>query len=353
MRLRFAWNSSRKHLRPRTEKNYSRGWQEAQFSVDWHPNRRVFESLGTTMAQLKPGRVLNWRRLSNSLAIFRLVPEDGSRFPAFEAGQYIALRRDDCLLTRKIKEGNEIRFVPDLDEDGKQKRGPVTHSYSIASAPFETARDNYLEFYVVLERVTDEILGRFTGSLFSIETEGGDRLTYVERITGDFTLTKRPGDVEHVLMVGTGTGLAPFVSMIKQLNHESNGRAAGLRYTLIHTNRTYEELAYHEELLEIEASKNFDFVYLPSVSRPTDRDRNDPHLGIGRANNLLRHIFDIPPRESQAVEPLLPRDRPLSMLRERIDPSRTAVLACGNPDGMIDIDWVGQNVGMRFEKEEW
>src|SRR6185295_20312004 len=94
-----------------------------------------------------------------------------------------------------------------------------------------------------------------------------DRLAYLERIVGDFTLAKRATGFEHVLMVGTGTGLAPFVSMAKQLDHEARqGKRPPARYTLFHANRTYDELAYHRDLLEIEQRQAFDFVYVPSVS---------------------------------------------------------------------------------------
>ena len=305
------------------------------------------------MAEIRAGRIVGWRRLSKILAIFRVVPEDDSQFPPFEAGQYIALKRDNCLLTMRVKEGNEVRYVPDLDDQGVQKRGPVTHSYSIASAPFEAERDNHLEFYVVLEGKSEALLGRFTESLFRIDREGDERVAYVDRIVGDFTLARRAAGFEHVLMVGTGTGLAPFVSMIKQLHDEAKRQPPGVRYTLLHTNRTLEELAYHSELLEIEAAQSFDFVYVPSVSRPTARDRGDPQLGVGRANNILRYILDLPALEGQVIAPQLPRDRSLAMLRNRIVSSSTVVMACGNPEGMADINWIATQAGMRFEKEEW
>jgi len=306
------------------------------------------------MAELKSGRIVEWHRLSESLSLFRLVGQEGARFPSYQAGQYIALRRDDCLLTKKVKEGDEIRYVPDLDAEGKQKIGSVTHSYSISSAPFESERGNHLEFYVVLVRGVDGVLGRFTESLFRVDHGGSDKLAYVERIVGDFTMAKRAAGFEHVLMVGTGTGLAPFVSMMKQLHFEAQqGSKSSVRYTLLHANRTFDELAYHRDLLEIEASKVLDFVYLASVSRPTARHRADPLLGAGRGSNLLRHIFRLPPREPDAVPPELARERPLAMLRERIDPKRTVVLTCGNPKGMEDIAWTAAQVGMRFEKEDW
>jgi len=308
------------------------------------------------MAEMKSGRIVEWRRLSHTLSLFRVVSPDGSRFPSYEAGQYIALRRDDCLLTRKVKDGDQIQYVPDLDAEGKQKRGAVTHSYSISSAPFETAQGNYLEFYVVLEQGQDGVLGRFTESLFrGVESRQNDRLAYVERIVGDFTLPKRTAGFEQVLMVGTGTGLAPFVSMIKQLQRDaSSGKAPPVQYTLFHANRTYEELAYHQELLEIEAAHAFDFLYLPSVSRPSTRDLADPQIGTGRANNLLRQLFALPSKEpSVATAPTFPRDRPLELVRKRVDPARTVVLTCGNPAAMADIEWLAAQTGMRFEKEDW
>jgi hypothetical protein len=142
--------------------------------------------------------------------------------------------------------------------------------------------------------------------------------------------------------------------MIKQLHFEAqHNEVPHERYTLLHANRTYEELAYHRELLDIEASGSFDFLYVPSVSRPTERDRDNPGLGAGRANNLLRAIFGLPPRETGAVQPEAPRNRALEMLQKRIDPTRTVVLNCGNPDAMSDIAWIAAETGMRFEKEEW
>ena len=89
------------------------------------------------------------------------------------------------------------------------------------------------------------------------------------------------------------------------------------------------------------------------MSRPTARDLADPQLGSGRANNLLRHVFDLPAKEPAAFALALPRERPLAMLRERIEPSRTVVLTCGNPNVMVDIAWIASQTGMRFEKEDW
>lgn len=328
------------------------------------------------MAERRVGTVSYRQDLSPILAIFRLLPEPGGGFPEYRAGQYIALRREDCRLTQKvITAPGKVDYVPDLDAHGQHKRGPVTHSYSIASAPFETRQHGYLELYIILEIDRHGNPGRLTESLFRIDPKGDNTIAYVNRIVGDFTLDKRAAGCENVLLVGTGTGLAPFVSMIKQLHFEARrGRTDGVKYTLIHTNRTYPELAYHEELLAIEASHVLDFVYVPSLSRPTRRDVDDRALGLGRANNLLRLTFEMPLKEEDvlqaamanggdvsraraaleaAVRPRLPRHISQRELQERLPSSRTVILNCGNPVLMEDVKYVADKNGVQFEKEDW
>jgi NAD(P)H-flavin reductase len=302
-----------------------------------------------------------------------LAPETGNRFPSYAPGQYIALRRENCRLTRRTTDpdGN-VSYAPDIDENGAPRYGSVTHSYSITSSPSETLEHGCLEFYVVLEKGESQYPGRFTESLFRDQPGGDRRLTYFDRITGDFTLEKRAAGFSSVLLVGTGTGLAPFRSMIRQLHGEAlAGKISNVRYTLLHANRTLQELAYHQELCDIEASGSFDFVYVPSVSRPSPNDLNDPTLGKGRANNLLRRLFDMPLKEEEAqntapsgaaqtqpaladvVRPVFPSCHPARELRKRFDSSSTVILTCGNPAAMADVQAIASANQFRFEKEDW
>ena len=274
------------------------------------------------MAELKVGTVVHEQKLSPILGTFRMMPEGGSRFPEYEAGQYIALRRSNCKLTKKVVDPDGgIRYVPDLDSSGKPKIGAVTHSYSIASAPFETEQNGHLEFYIVLEKDEQGTPGRLSPSLLELDPAADNKVTYVNRITGAFTLAKTASAFASVFFIGTGTGLAPFISIIKQLDFEaSQGRGAnGVQYTLLHTNRTYEEMAYHEELLAIEASRRLDFVYVASVSRPTKRDADDPLLGSGRANNVLRYMFDMPLKEEEELQAKLASGEDASKARAALE----------------------------------
>ncbi len=330
------------------------------------------------MAVRKVATTTYKKDLSPILTIFRLMPESGNRFPESQSGQYIALRRDDCKLTKKTGVGPDGKpeYGPLLDELGNRKIGAVTHSYSISSAPWETKEKGFLEFYVVLEIVNDGLPGRLSESFFLLDPEKDSSVTYFERITGSFTLADRTSGYESVIMVGTGTGLAPFIAMMKQLHYEASGAKGGdgRQYTVLHTNRTYEELAYHEELLDIEASGKLDFVYIPTVSRPKQRDIDDKAMGQGRANNALRHIFDLPLKEEEIVQeirargedtaeaqsvldrtvrPVLPQQINLSSLRDRLTPSRTVLMTCGNPSSMTDMELTTKRNNIRFEMEEW
>jgi len=327
------------------------------------------------MAQRKTGFAVSWQSLSPILGIFRVRPDTGSRFPDYEAGQYIALRREDCALTRRVTDADgRVRYVPDLDASGVQKRGPVSHAYSISSAPYETQQEGFLEFYVVRETDEEGRPGRLTESLFRIEPGKDDEVIYFDRIAGDFTLPRRAQGFPHVLMVASGSGLAPFVSMVKQLDFEAGrGRGDPARYTLLHGNRTAEELAYHRELEAIAAGGRIDFTYLATVSRPANPG-HDPSLGRGRVSNLLRLLLDLPSKEEEdlstaeatgegveraraalgkAVRPVLPASARLDVLRERLRPADTVLMTCGNASAMSDVQHAAEARRIRFEKEDW
>ena len=330
------------------------------------------------MASQKVGTVTYKQDLSSILTIFRLMPEAANPFPPSKAGQYIALGRNDCKLTKKTGVGSDGKptYGPALDESGQQKIGRVTHSYSIASAPWEQEANGWLEFYVVLEVIKKGELGRLSPTFLGVKPGTDDKVTYYDRITGNFTLDGRAAGYSSVLMVGTGTGLAPFIAMVKQLHYEAaNGGGDQRKLTLLHTNRTYEELAYHEELLEMERAAKFDFVYIPTVSRPTERDRDDDGLGIGRANNVLRHLFDLPTKEEEVLaearakkdgdlakaeagvgrtpRPELAKHLSASTLRDRFHPAKTVIMTCGNPWSMADIELTANRNDIAYEMEEW
>src|SRR5262249_17821673 len=124
------------------------------------------------MAEKKVGTANYWRDSSDILGVFRLVAEGARKFPSYKAGPNMALQRHDCRLTKKVvSDGKKVECPTVLDAQGVPKRGAVTHSYSIASAPFETEEKGYLEFYVILEIDEKGVKGRLTESMFRMSPE--------------------------------------------------------------------------------------------------------------------------------------------------------------------------------------
>lgn len=327
------------------------------------------------MAGLRTGTVVHREIVAETLIRFRLAPESGHPFPAYEAGQAIALSRDDCKLTRKAGVGPDGKPIrePEYDPWGRQTVGPLTHYYSIASAPSDTAAHGWLEFLVGLEHGVHGLSGRLSELLFG---EGGDdgacEVGYQDRIGGGFTLSARTGDAASVLMVGTGTGVTPFVSMVRELRARDDG-GEGRRYTLIHTARTEAELACRAELFEIEAAGRFDFQYLPTVSRRAGTAGMDSRIGLGRACNVVRYVYGLPTAEEEKqaqarsevtrvaadaalerlVHPQLPAHVNVAELAARLAADETVLLACGNPASLADIESTAKRRQVRFERDTW
>ena len=327
------------------------------------------------MAHRRTGTVVDKELLSETLLRFRLMPEEGTPFPAYRSGQHIALRRDDCKLTRKVGVGQDGKpqYEPDLDPWGRQQIGSVTHAYSVASAPAETREHGWLEFVVALEQGQHGLPGRLSEALFNMGPEsGGCEVKYLDRLAGNFTLSDRAGDAQSVLLVGTGTGVAPFASMVKQLHAEARADDTR-RYTLVHAHRRVRELAFYRLFSEIEASGRFDFTYVPTISRPAEEAEVDPHIGQGRANNVVRLIFGLPTAEEEKltkaksdisvvaanlalerlVHPVLPRHLSADALKERHPPGGPVLFPCGNPASMADLQATAQRREIRFEMEAW
>jgi phosphoheptose isomerase len=56
---------------------------------------------------------------------------------------------------------------------------------------------------------------------------------------------------------------------------------------------------------------------------------------------------------ARAVRPHLPDHVDHTRLRDRLDPTQTVLLTCGNPAAMADVQTIAGKLGMRYEKEDW
>ncbi|MCH2003111.1 ferredoxin--NADP reductase [Acinetobacter seifertii] len=132
----------------------------------------------------------------------------------------------------------------------------VVRAYSVVSSPF----DETLEFFSIV--VPD---GAFTSNLQHLKV--GDEL-YLEKIPyGYLTLARYQQPLPHDLwLLATGTGLAPFLSMLQDFETWSNYQKINLVYSV----RTADELAYVDRIQEIaetfgEGHNGFKFI--PIITR--------------------------------------------------------------------------------------
>jgi ferredoxin-NADP reductase len=125
----------------------------------------------------------------------------------------------------------------------------ITRAYSIVSPPLERVA---LCANLVLD-------GRLSPLLFGMKT--GDEIDF-KGPYGAFIL-RRP--VADSIFVATGTGIAPFRSMLLAHLSEHPDR----QFTLIFGVRHDYGLLYHDELSGL-ASKHANFRYLPTLTRPPE-----------------------------------------------------------------------------------
>ena len=134
-----------------------------------------------------------------------------------------------------------------IKPDGEE----LTRAYSIASSPGEDAR-----FALCLNRVQDGFMSNFL-----CDMKKGEEIR-CQGPFGDFIL--RP-PVRDTIFIATGTGIAPFRSMLHWLLADE-ARHQGKQFWLVFGNRTEKDIYYHEEFLAL-AAEHSNFHYLPTLSR--------------------------------------------------------------------------------------
>jgi ferredoxin--NADP+ reductase len=145
---------------------------------------------------------------------------------------------------------------------------------------------------------------------YSIASREGDRVWLGPRITGLFTFDQVPED-SNIVMIATGTGLAPYMSMLRTDVERDTGR----RLAVLHGARHARDLGYRAELQMME-QRHPCFTYLATVSRPGEE--TVPWVGlVGHVQNLW---------QAGALE---------GIWGLRPEPGNTHVFLCGSP-GMID-----------------
>lgn len=160
---------------------------------------------------------------------------------------------------------------------------PLMRAYSIASANYE----EHMEFFSI--KVQD---GPLTSRLQKIKV--GDKLLMSAKPTGTL-LVDALLPAKHLYLLATGTGLAPFLSVIK--DPEVYERFD--KVILTHGVREISELAYQDIINELPENEYFGemvkgrLIYYPSVTRedfPTQGRLTD-----ALASGDMQKALDLPP----------------------------------------------------------
>ena len=228
------------------------------------------------MVAMATERVIDVQHWNETLFSFRTTRDPGFRF---DSGQFVMI-------------GLET------------EERPLMRAYSIASASWE----EHLEFFSI--KVPN---GPLTSRLQHLKP--GDSLVVTRKPTGTLVLNDlKPG--RHLYLLGTGTGLAPFLSIIRDPHtYECFDKivlAHGVRHIndLAYADYIQHELPQHEYLGEMVREK---LIYYPTVTREPFRHRG--RITDAIANGLMSDAIGLPP----------------------LNPESDRVMLCGSPVMLDDL----------------
>ncbi len=187
--------------------------------------------------------------LTDALTFLEVRPDDGPA--AFIPGQYFTLG---------VLAGEKL----------------VQRPYSVASSARRIA-----EGYELFIRLIPG--GALTPLLFRMRE--GDRLS-IRGPKGRFTLA--PNDERTHLLVATGCGIAPFMSMLRTLRDDHATR----RIVLLHGVSYARELAYRLFLEDLAADPARACTYVPTVSRSSAPENAAWRGSVGRVETVLPMLWD-------------------------------------------------------------
>ncbi|TLX62527.1 ferredoxin--NADP reductase [Stutzerimonas nosocomialis] len=232
-------------------------------------------------------RLLEVQTLTPSLFTLRTTRDPGFRF---RAGQFarLGVRKSDGTL--------------------------VWRAYSMVSAP----HDEFLDFFSIVVPG-----GEFTSELSRLKP--GDELLVDKQAFGFLTLDRFP-DGRDLWLLGTGTGIAPFLSILQDLEVWSRFE----RIVLVYSARHRAELAYQALIRELPErdyleGQGHKLLYLPVVTREPAPGALNARITTLIENGELERAADLP-----------------------LVPEHSRIMLCGNPEMIDDTRAVLKARGMNL-----
>ena len=229
----------------------------------------------------------------------------------FTAGQFVRLGVNPS----RLKYYTEQSGMSDADISDEALDEDIFRAYSIISSPF----DEVLEFFSI---VIPE--GGFTSQLQHLQV--GDELLLNTLPFGFLTLARYQKPLPKDLwLLATGTGLAPFLSMLQDLKTWEDYEHIVLAYSA----RSIEELAYVEKIESLQedfgslVENSAKLIFIPIVTRK-------PVEGV-LSERLPKLLLDGTLQARAGID---------------LDIDTTHVMLCGNPDMVDDTKEALKSLGL-------
>jgi ferredoxin--NADP+ reductase len=181
------------------------------------------------------------------------IAADHWQMPDFTPGQFVVLGLPGSAPRSQWSEP-EINLAP--------PDKLIRRAYSISSSSHTR---EYMEFYISM--VSN---GALTPRLFALKV--GDPIWLGSKVNGIFTLGQVPKD-KHIVLVATGTGLAPYMSMLTSELQCGDPRKFAVLHGAFHS----WDLGYRSELQTMQFLCS-NFKYISTIDRPD----NEPVPWMGR-----------------------------------------------------------------------
>ena len=224
------------------------------------------------------------------------------------------------LFSFRTTRNESFKFIPGqfarlgvINSLGKE----IFRPYSIVSADY----DEELEFYSII--VPD---GEFTQILKGINI--GDEILVNNKNYGLLT-TDRFENGKHLWLLSTGTGLAPFISILYEFNIWSQYE----KIILVHCTRTHDELVYQDTI------NNF---YVNDLYSELVKDKLK-YLKIVTRENFGADLYG-------RITTLIENKQLENYLGIDINSNDSRVMICGNPDMVNETRKILTNRGLTISK---
>ncbi len=191
--------------------------------------------------------------------VFRYKAQDGTTL-SFDPGMFVMLTYVDKVTNEKI-----------------------TRAFSIASAPNSETIDFFI--HMVHGRLTTKLEGATVGDTY-----------YMTGPYGQFRFV--PSQDRKVLFIAGGTGLAPFMSMLKEIDAQK----AGTDIILLYSVRFPNEIIRKQELDDLEAKLGMKMIV--TVTRPQENDGWTGEKGHVDSNMIAKYAKDLQERTVYICGPL-------------------------------------------------